>query len=530
MKRLLIFFLLTASIAANATVWHIATTGNDGTGDGSEGTPWLTLAHAISQASSGDSIYVTAGIYNIGTQVDLPVGISIYGAGATSILNATAALNPVIELYSTTQGTEGNQSISHITLDGNNLTGVRAILVNYRSNVIIHDVTVQDFTTKGIDFDGVGTGEPSVYSTGNKIYNCVFTNTTTRSGAIVACGQSGMEIYGNVLTGYQRALGHDVVLVGMVGGYNKGMKLYNNTLNMSPIYFDSDGVTAMWGFAIESWDCMGGNEFYSNTFNGGHVAIDVGGTFNVKGSYDYSWDIHDNLFQQESNYPDETTGVFSAIVYEGGVQDLIIRKNHFKNWMWGIQSSILQSPRTHERIYIHNNIFDNIGWGNDVWDFAIYLNQGVGDAVTEDIFIYNNTINSVSTGLSGVVLLNSTNTLDRVYVRNNIMTKSVSYGAVCFWDGAGTIDSVFVNNNNWYGNNDTTYYRNGKTISNSVFQNNITTSPAFKSESTFRLTPTSPCIDAGADVGLEYDYYGHKITGTPDIGAMEYGNYIMIGG
>ena len=60
-----------------------------------------------------------------------------------------------------------------------------------------------------------------------------------------------------------------------------------------------------------------------------------------------------------------------------------------------------------------------------------------------------------------------------------------------------------------------------------VATGNITTAPAFKSTATYRLTPTSGCVDAGIDVGLDYDYYGHKITGTPDIGAMEWGKYIM---
>ncbi|MBN2843824.1 MAG: hypothetical protein JXM68_12095 [Sedimentisphaerales bacterium] len=455
--------------------------------------------------------------------------MSIYGAGETSIITTSAALNPIIELSSTTQGTDGNQSISYLMFDGNSLTGTRAILVVYRDSVIIHDITVKDFSAKGVDFDGVSSGEPTTYSTGNKIYNCTFQNTTARSGAIVACGQSGMEIYNNTLEGYQRALGHDVTLIGMVGGYNKGLLFHDNDLYMSPIYFDSDGTTALWGFHFESWDVMGGHQIYDNTFTGGHVAIDVGGTFNVKGSYDYSWDIYNNTFQQLTNYASEVTGTFAAIIYEGGVQDLIIRENRFKNWMWGIQSSILQSPRSHERIYVYNNLFDNMGWGDDAWDFAIYLGQGVADAVTEDIYIYNNTVNSVSTGLSGIVLLNSTYTVDRIYIKNNILTKSVSYGAVCFWDGAGTIDSVFVEHNCWYGNNDTTYYRNGKTISNSVFSDNITGSPLFKSNETYRLRPTSPCIDAGIDVDLTTDYWGHRIPqGTaPDIGACEYGNYVL---
>ena len=38
----------------------------------------------------------------------------------------------------------------------------------------------------------------------------------------------------------------------------------------------------------------------------------------------------------------------------------------------------------------------------------------------------------------------------------------------------------------------------------------------------FKIQSTSPCIDAGTDVGLTEDYAGNHIVGAPDIGGYEY--------
>ena len=50
------------------------------------------------------------------------------------------------------------------------------------------------------------------------------------------------------------------------------------------------------------------------------------------------------------------------------------------------------------------------------------------------------------------------------------------------------------------------------------------TDPLFTSPTTggFTLQATSPCINAGMDVGLTQDYAGNPIVGLPDIGAYEY--------
>lgn len=67
-------------------------------------------------------------------------------------------------------------------------------------------------------------------------------------------------------------------------------------------------------------------------------------------------------------------------------------------------------------------------------------------------------------------------------------------------------------------------------IDSDILTGNITDNPLFKSNETWRLRPASPAIDAGISVGLTHDYWGHRITGTPDIGACEFGNYVLFYG
>jgi hypothetical protein len=141
----------------------------------------------------------------------------------------------------------------------------------------------------------------------------------------------------------------------------------------------------------------------------------------------------------------------------------------------------------------------------------------------DNINVWNNTAYNDEAGtMTSFVVGFSGFTFTDISIKNNIV-----YGAYRAVNIANaTITGINVDYNNFYNCSAVTYY-NGSTVTGNTTVNNITTAPAFKSESTFRLTPTSPCIDAGTDVGLDYDYYGHKITGTPDIGAMEYGKYTM---
>jgi hypothetical protein len=512
-------------------LYWVAQTGSDVSGDGSYANPWATFGYASTQATvSGDVIHMKAGTVTETVQSSFALGVSIIGAGDTSIIKAGAALNPMFLFSSAAENTNGNQSISYVMLDGD-LTALEAIYVNLRGGVKLHHVTIVDFVNTGVDFDGILVGTPVTHATGNEIYNCTFTNTCGRDGAIHLSGQSGIIIHDNTITGYQRALGHDPTLVS-IPGYCKGILFYNNTLNMDRIYFDVDGTTALWGFAVEAWNCQGGYQFYNNTFNGGHCPIDAGGAFNVKGTYAYSWDIHHNTWQWTTQYATNVNGAF-GLIYEGGVADMIIRHNKFKNTPRGIFSSIIQASLVHENINIYYNIFENIGWGDDSWGFAVWLSEGAADAIMRNVNLYNNVISSGTGAMGstrGGIGIETTNLVEHINIYNNIIQNVVTYGCIVFWDSVGghTIDDIDIQYNIYYNNvssNDYYYYLTAAhtVVTNLTDANNIEDNPDFVTPaSDFHLLAGSPAINAGIDVGLITDYAGDPIGVVPEIGAYKY--------
>ena len=134
------------------------------------------------------------------------MGVSLKGAGATTIVTTSSALSPIIYLSSASEGTNGNQSISYIQVDGDS-TATSLIYVSSRSNVKIHHCTFVDAATYGVVFRGrvsTASGAPTTYATGNEFYN----NTVTSCGSYAAEGRGNLEFSGQ-----------------------DGMLIYNNTIN-----------------------------------------------------------------------------------------------------------------------------------------------------------------------------------------------------------------------------------------------------------------------------------------------------------
>src|SRR5664279_4724355 len=107
---------------------------------------------ACSKATaSGDIIHVNTGTYTETNQCVLAVGVSIEGNGVTSHIISKVVFTrsgdlsgAAITCSSASEGTNGNQHISNIKLDGdyyagttnsNSATGNAGILVQRRSNV-----------------------------------------------------------------------------------------------------------------------------------------------------------------------------------------------------------------------------------------------------------------------------------------------------------------------------------------------------------------------------------------------------------
>jgi len=542
MRKYLLILFCFLSLPLFATKYYIDEAGTDDAGeDGSISEPWATLSYAATRATSqGDTIYVNAGSYTETAVATIAVGVSIMGAGETSVLtytyDNTAWTNACIQLVSVSEGTNGNQSISYVKIDGSTQTAHHGILIRCRSNVIVHHVTIIDFNNTAIQWNGKSVAysyntPPTTYATGNKLHNSTITDCARNAwseaqphhGLITIAGQDGLLIYSNTLSQIDGPSGTNMNIIDATEGTNKGVKFYNNTTD-KPY---SNG--SAWNMHIESWDVLGGFEIYDNTFNGGGQHIDIGGTYNQKGSYSYSWYIHDNLFKQDEQQVLGSKYTI-GIDIEGGSDDVIIAYNKFEKLPFGIFHSISQASRSQDNIYVYYNIFEDMGYADDEWCSAVTYNSNQATATFTGIYYQNNVLSANSTHPSRRGWdFNFAGKIDELYIQNNIILNfdSSPFGlANC----TGTIDSLYSQNNDIYncGNSNNFYFYTGKSITNYVNENNINVDPQFDAGSRYLFFPESdsPVINAGLDVGLTLDYLGNEVPfgASEDIGAYEYGS------
>lgn len=519
MKKLLFFLsFITLSFIAGATDRYISPTGNNANA-GTLAAPWKTLAYACANTVSGDVIHVLAGTYNETTACNLKVGVSIDGVGVTSNIVSTYTGGAAISLTSGTDGTNGNQSISNIKLDGSNLTGSTGILILARSNVKVFNCTIQDFLQNGIIFNGSNNfGQPAVYMTGCELYNCIITNNSDRNtgqGNIVATGYRGLLIHDNVLTQTSRPLGHNGnTLSATTAGYSEGLKFYNNISYRNP----NEGNE--WSFHLELWDSQGGQEIYNNEFHGGTQMIDFGGSDSpilgiMPGNYAYAAYVHDNLFQFDTPVTGSTFYQEVAINIEGNADKITISNNHFKNCPYGVQLTLNHTTTGHSNVTINNNLFENGGYVNNEWGFDIDILSQTGTVVS-GIQILNNTFSTNS--LSALfIYMNAGATVSDVSFINNIVKGVRSYGFITFVTNDGTKANYTVKNNLLYqnANSNSVSLQSGAALPiNWIYTGNFIANPLL--DASFLLTASSPAINAGINVGLPY------CSIAPDDGWKEY--------
>ena len=76
------YIAFTALCAANAATYYVATDGDDSTGDGSQATPFASLAKAVAEASDNDVIHVADGTYLPTEHVNVDKAVEIVGNDA----------------------------------------------------------------------------------------------------------------------------------------------------------------------------------------------------------------------------------------------------------------------------------------------------------------------------------------------------------------------------------------------------------------------------------------------------------------
>ncbi|MFZ4708192.1 MAG: cadherin domain-containing protein, partial [Bacteroidales bacterium] len=410
------------------------------------------------------------------------------------------------------------QSISYIKLDGNNGIGYNGIFIRQRSNVVIHHCTIVNFNHNGVLFLG-GTDffeQPSVYPSGNQLYNSFIKDC---ENLILLMGQQGALIHDNILDN-RTDVSRITRIVDAGTSFNKGTKFYNNKC------YKPDNAGPYWNFMIEHWNCEGGFEIYGNEFYGSDCVLDVGGYYNVKGAYEYSWSIHDNLFTTLSgtNVPLTDHGATSITLEGANVEYVQIYNNRFEKLLKPIGSSEGGGgAATLNHIYIHNNLLVNCGTGISGCHAypVLAMNQYMAGSTMSDIYISNNVITSDGiTHLGGIGV--ETAQGSNINLKNNILVGFQNWGAIWLTNN-GTLNNIHVDYNDFY-NNIAAIDIGGNAMTNYTTINNKTSNPSFVSATDFHLSTGSSCIDAGIDVGLTLDYEGNPIPYNflPDIGAYEY--------
>ena len=507
--------------------WYwIATDGSDDTGDGSYTTPWATLAYACSQVTTpGEIIHVKAGTYTETVQSQLAVGVSIVGAGATSIIKSNYAwstswpstLIATLRLRSASEGTDGNQSISYLKFDGDSLTGTAAICVSARSNVEIHHCEFVDFLTYGVSFTGtvdMSYGEATTYASGNSFHhntmtNCAVYNSGGR-GSLMIGSDEDMEIHNNTFTESLRGgASYPYSIDKLCYGFHKGLKIHDNTMG-----------------GVELWYIRGGHEFYNNVMD---RAVDYGGIdavwgnedINDDGGYGYGARIYDNVIGTDT-YP---TAWLSGINLEQTILDgVYIYRNIIKRRPVPIMFSPSEDYCNIEDVHIYYNLFYDIGRSGSPLAYGVWLKSTKTGVTCSDIDIWNNVIVSEASPYQYAGVCFGGVTGSNISIRNNIIQGAADY-CISFDTGA-VLDVVSIENNLFYTNAhaDVVYTDAGSTITNKTEQNNITAdNPDFVTpQSDYHLQAGSPCINAGIDVGLTTDYDGQAVDDPPEIGAYEY--------
>ena len=253
--------------AANG--WYVATSGDDHPTCGSVADPCKTINYAVGRASSGDTVYIAAGMYTENV-VTLGKVLTFIGAGMGSTIVDGGGTDRVFN--TATDITLANLTVQHGS--GNDAQGGGGLHAN--GALTLTNVSVLSNTT-------VGHGGGALAYGAEMVSGCLFRNNTASTLA------SGGGLYGNSTValadtqfisntagagGGMRAVGAAMLSGGLFlqnnADYTAGGGLYtNDTLTLSGTQFISNTATTQGGgaYAFHEVTLLGGL-FQNNTCTG----------------------------------------------------------------------------------------------------------------------------------------------------------------------------------------------------------------------------------------------------------------------
>ena len=143
--------LLALPLVSPAAIRYVDNSGSpvcsNGPSNGSEASPWCTIAYGVSHIASGDTLYVKNGTYNEELTISGPDG----SAGAPTTISAYPGHKPTLRGNGNNTGRIRLNSVSYMTLTGFNVTNYnQGIFVDSSDHVIISQNIVYNIGQEGI--------------------------------------------------------------------------------------------------------------------------------------------------------------------------------------------------------------------------------------------------------------------------------------------------------------------------------------------------------------------------------------------
>ncbi len=532
MKKIFLLLLIAVALQAQATDYYVRTDGsnaNNGLANTSGGA-WLTIEHAAVTVPAGaHNIYVGAGTFDLATTVNLPVGVSVIGAGTGTIITSTSIsgnYNPLFFL-SSAAGTAGNQRLENFAMNGNSLNVWVGIRVSGRSFVTCKKITASNFYFCAFAFNSQGSLfgddlrdpgnfdihlETATYAVGNSVDSCVTTNCSGYnnwdgtgfygSGHIWFCGQDGFTITNNNMQQTQRVQRRNGWCI-KSQSWTKNTLINNNYLEAAPYPYATnghsdpliDGGAQYWNFSVELF-FTSVLEFSYNISKG---ALDINKP--IKRTFAYGLYAHHNTFGRDALTANQENG----IILEYDVSGIRIDSNIMKY----ITEPVSFSPRLNsliDSVAITKNLMHNFGQLSQQFFGHVFFSHDQGQPYNmQNIFIKKNTFSAdnVNQSSSGIVVSNLyTGTANTLYIEDNIFEKFGQY-AITSADGS-KLTGVYIRNNLFYQNGEDIKW--GNFAGNSAPPNapyvstpNYTGNPLF--DANYNLQAGSPAIGAATDGG-----------------------------
>jgi hypothetical protein len=500
--------------AANSR--YVSTRGNDASGDGSAAHPWKTLKYAVTQvpANQGQTIQLAAGTFIEDGPVEVPLGVSIAGAGKDStIIKAASSFyyHPADPGYGTDKflirlgeynQLDGNQSLRNFAIDGDAKQLHGGIYVRYRNKVVIEGVKVQNTNFSGIWLWDVKDSQ----ITNTQLVNCSWGSAGYCVGALNLGNVERVEIAQldvNENTGYGiKAIGPN--------GYNDviNLKIHDSHVSVNPFGLWNGGSAP--NIAIELWQVnLVGCEIY-NSYVDNTISLVNSNATPATGIQ--TMRVHDNTIDMETRAKGSGYGL------ELTIHDAEVDHNYFIKGNYGIAN--WDNPM--QNWSIHHNTFYAI---QGIYPGEIVRSQWSG---LHNVKLYNNTIEFASDKTMNVVGLYG-GTSDNLDIKNNLVINSNTrynyyQNQLIHTENGAVVNHLQVLNNS------TTNLDGGNVLASvlgllqnplinlNVLPNPVVSKAGSRPQPYYFPVAGSSLINAGLDVGFPY------IGSAPDIGAYEYPN------